>query len=53
MEAVALNEVNVVQLFLENGHPDLDIKDGSGKTALDIAANQGNDELVGILLEAM
>jgi len=53
MEAADRNMVDLVRLFIDRGGVNLDLTDNSGRTALDMAANQGHDDLVGILLEAM
>jgi ankyrin repeat protein len=52
MEACERNHKNSVTLLLER-KADVNAVDGRGSTAMDIAANKGNDEIVMMLLDAM
>jgi ankyrin repeat protein len=52
MEACERNHKNSVTLLLER-KADVNAVDGRGSTAVDIAANKGNDEIVMMLLDAM
>ena len=47
--AVSRGHVDLTRWLLENGHPDLTWKNFQGKTALDIATERGNHELVELL----
>jgi ankyrin repeat protein len=52
IEACEKNHKNSVALLLEK-KADVNAVDGRGSTAMDIAANKGNDEIVMMLLDAM